>query len=201
MKDHKKGFTLIEIVTVLGLMAIILIIVLASLNQSRMNTRDNLRISNIETIRVALEEYRAFCGVFPATLELDADNGLNGMTCSHTFGEFIPEIPTAPTRNGDSLLVDGTVPTQSVFNGYFYAALSTSLNGPSCYEYHLGAELEFATNNEEDQSRYLSEDHDFEDGEGDYSYRCASSAPDFGSANPATDDLNGLYDFRSLNNH
>lgn len=196
-----KGFTLVELIVVVGLITILLVLVLSSFSKNRMKTRDNLRVAHIDTIRLALEQYRNSCGVFPATLEVEADNGRNG-TCDYKLGNFLPEIPTAPEREGNSLLISGTVPNAAVFNGYFYAGLSTGVDGVGpCYEYHLGAELEFATNNGQDSSYHLSEDHDFENEEGDFDARCAGSVNDFGSSNPATDDLNGLYDFRSTNNH
>ena len=200
MKHHlQRAFTLVELIVVVGLIAIILILILLSLSKNRMATRDNLRASHIETIRLGLESYRAQCGVFPATLEIDADNGRDG-TCAITFGDVLSEIPTAPNRDGDSLLIDDEVPSAAVFNGYFYAGLSTSVNGP-CYEYHLGAELELAENNGQDSSGFLDKDYDFEDNEGDYDSRCSGSVADFGSSSVADDDADGLYDFRSVNNH
>ena len=198
-RQNRRGFTLTEVLVVIGIFTILLIIILSNLGRNRMKTRDTIRVADMDTIRLALERYRATCGVFPATLELDAQNGRAG-TCTSTFGDFIPEIPVAPTRAGTSLLIDEAVSLGSVFNGYFYAGLSTSLNGP-CYDYHLGTELEFSENNGELTSGWLSKDHDYEAGEGAYDSQCNGSVADFGSLDSEVDDANGLYDFRSIDTH
>jgi len=198
MNKRIKGFTLVELMVIVGLIAIMLVLILISLNRSRVKARDNVRVADIQTIRLALEEYRAQCGVFPDALDLTANNGRRG-TCIITLGDVLGEIPTAPERSNASLLSTSVVSTASIVNGYFYAGLSTSINGP-CYDYHLGVELEFAENNSQNRSGYLDEDHDFEEGEGTYSRRCGV-APDFGSSNAVTDDLNGLYDFRSVDSN
>ena len=197
MFKQKKGFTLVEMLVVIGIFAVLLVLVLVNLNKNRLKARDNIRVSDINVIRLALEEYRATCGVFPATLEIGANNGRTG-TCSASLGDFIFEIPTTPTRSDDSLLVGtDTIHPSSIYNGYFYAGLSSSLNGP-CYEYHVGAELEFALNNDQDASSYLSEDHDAIRYAEPYRYQCAGSNRDFGRINLPHSDDNGLYDFRSV---
>ncbi len=199
MKKYTKGFTLVELMVIVGLIAVLLAVILVNLNKSRMRSRDNIRVAHIQTIRLALEEYRSACGVFPETLEITANNGRRG-TCLANLGDFIGQIPSAPERPNASLLSTSVVPAGSRFDGYFYAGLSSVPTGP-CYEYHLGVELEMAENNNQNPSSYLDEDHDFEDREGEFDHSCGSTpTSDFGTTNAATDDLNGLYDFRSVNN-
>jgi type II secretory pathway pseudopilin PulG len=198
---HTKGFTLIELIVIISLIAIMLILSLSSLSKSRVKVRDNIRVADIQTIRLALEEYRAQCGVFPKELSLSANNNRVGDFCIITFGDIIGQIPTAPARPNASQLSSTVVSSSSIVNGYFYVGLTSGTDGVGpCYDYHLGVELEFAENNGRDSSGYLNEDHDFVEREGLYDRRCGSS-PDFGSNNATTDDLNGLYDFRSANNH
>lgn len=201
MTNNKKGFTLAEVMVVVGLIGILLTMILINLNRNRIQTRDNMRVSDIQAIRLALEEYRASCGVFPATLELDASNTRNpSVDCNFQLGDFIPEIPTAPERANISQVLDnGVASSANVFNGYFYAALSTRANGP-CFEYHIATELEFAGDNGQDPSKYLSEDHDFIKEGGSFDHACAGSPEDFGDDSDALgDDELGLYDFRSTN--
>lgn len=190
------GFTLVEIMVVVTIIAILLVIVLTSIAQNKMKSRDNVRISHINTVRIALEEYRNACGVFPSSLEPTTNNGKNDMNCDYQFSDFLPVLPTIPAREGESLLVNSSVvPISSVYNGYFYSGLSTRTNGP-CYDYHIGVELEFSEENNEDVSRYLNEDHDYLKNEDPYTVHCGGSAVDFGGTSD-NGDSRGLYDFRS----
>lgn len=191
------GFTMVELIVIIALITILMVIVLGGLNRSRMKARDNVRVAGIQEIRLALEEYRARCGVFPESLDADTDNARTG-TCQTTLGEIISVIPTAPERPNASLLSSSTAPSGTYVNGFLYSGLSTDINGP-CYDYHIGVELEYAEDNGQDKSSYLNEDHDFEKGEGQYDERCGA-ALDFGSNNILDDDEKGLYDFRSVNN-
>lgn len=209
MRNTKKGFTLAEIMVVVGLIAILTTLILVGINRNKIQTRDNVRVSDIQSIRLALEQYRASCGVFPATLELDTNNTRTSLQpnssngCRFSLGDFIAEIPTAPVRSNTSQVISQGLANStnvfggdSTFGGYFYAGLSSRNNGP-CFEYHIAAELEYATNNDQEPSRYLSLDHDFANGEGTYDRACAGSPQDFGSNDALDDDVLGLYDFRS----
>lgn len=209
MKNTNKGFTLAEIMVVVGLIAILMTLILVGINRNKVQTRDNVRVSDIQSIRLALEQYRASCGVFPASLDLDTNNTRTSLQqsssngCRFTLGDFIPEIPTAPVRSNASQVINQGIANSAnvfggdtTFGGYFYAGLSSRNNGP-CFEYHIAAELEYAIDNDEEPSRYLSLDHDFAGGEGTYDRACAGSPLDFGSNNAENDDELGLYDFRS----
>lgn len=205
MRNTNKGFTLIELMVVVGLIAIMMTLILVNVRKNKVKTRDNIRIADIQSIRLALEEYRAACGVFPATLELDANNTRNNsVDCNFELGDFIPEIPTAPRRENISQVIDNGLASSanvfggdSTYGGYFYAALSTRPNGP-CFEYHLAAELEFAGDNGRDPSNYLMEDHDFVPDDGNFDDACGGSPQDFGGDATSEDDEVGLYDFRSI---
>jgi prepilin-type N-terminal cleavage/methylation domain-containing protein len=204
MKQNKNGFTLIELMVVVGLIAILLAMVLINLNKNRIRARDNIRVAHIQTIRLALEEYRAVCGVFPATLELDTNNTRTSLQqsssngCEFELGDFIPEIPTAPAlADGSQILADGVARNENVFGGYYYAGLSTQVNGP-CFEYHIAAELEFKAENGIVSSQYLSKDHDFIPDDGVFNHSCSNSPQDFGD-DAEDDDALGLYNFRSTN--
>ena len=208
MKKTNTGFTLAELMVVVGLIAILMTLVLINLNQNRVQTRDNLRVADIQSIRLALEQYRASCGVFPATLDLDTNNtrtslpqnSING-GCQFELGDFISEIPTAPRRSNVSQVIDNNVVDNNnifggdtTYGGYFYAGLSSRPDNGPCFDYHLAAELEYAEDNSETPSRFLEQDHDFAAGDAPFEYSCANSPNDFGDDD---DDDMGLYDFRS----
>lgn len=200
MNKHSKGFTIVELMVVVAIIAILLVIIISSISQNKMKSRDNIRIANVNTVRLALEEYRNACGEFPSSLRPTANNGKGGATCQYSFSDFMRVLPELPLRSGNSLLVGGSaVSTPSVYNGYFYAGISTYSQGP-CYDYHIGTELEFSEANGQNQSRYLSDDHDYLKNEDPYGFHCKSSAIDFGGSSTTSNaDAQGLYDFRSSN--
>ena len=76
---HKKGFTLIEIMVVVFIIGLLASIVTVSVNQSRIRGRDARRISDLDTIRNAVEMFaNQNNGTYPGT---------SGTTyCSVTIG-------------------------------------------------------------------------------------------------------------------
>lgn len=110
---RKKGFTLIELVVVIGLIALLATIVLSNLNGSRMKSRDVQRVSDINQIQKALQLYVTNQGKFPAELDL---------TTNPTFMALYPGTLKDPLGVA-----------------YKYVPLGGS---GACTGYHLGAVLE-----------------------------------------------------------
>lgn len=177
-----------EIIIVVAIIGIIMSLVLVSFGKQQKKGRDNVRVADIQNLRLALDSYRLNCGEFPARLDLAANNGCESGV---TFGDFILEIPVSPSyADGHNLF-----PTHG--QDYFYAGLSTTTNG-RCYEYHIATQLEYGADSnfaDGEQSALLSADHDFEKyGGSTYTKKCQSAQEDFVNAD---DDSYGLYDFRS----
>lgn len=112
----RKGFTLLEIIVVLGLFAILIGLVIANLETSKSKTRDNKRISDLQEIQLALELYFEQNLIYP--------NSLTDLTLA---AEFINKLPTPPAN-----------PNFPSVTSYMYAANGSSV----CAGYHLGAVLE-----------------------------------------------------------
>lgn len=117
-KIFKRGFTLIELMVVIAIIGVLSSIVLASLNSSRMKSRDTKRIADIKGLQTALEFYFDAKRRYPE--ELDADDFV---------GEFIPSEPTDPIKDSTGNAVRYKYATDS--NGEYY---------------HLGAALEDTSN-------------------------------------------------------
>ena len=63
----KKGFTLIEVLITVTILAILAMIGLATYAQSQRTARDGKRKADLQAIRSALEMYKADQGNYPAT--------------------------------------------------------------------------------------------------------------------------------------
>ncbi len=179
MKDIKKrAFTLVEMMVVIGLMAILLVLIVGNFSDQKKRSRDNLRISGMQNIRLALEEYKLTCGEYPKRLDPGVNNGRNNGTCPNgiTFEHFLPHPPKNP-KYAES----------PVYNDFYYRALSSASGGP-CYEYYLAVALE------NKESKELKKDHDWQK-KGSYTKTCRGAE----SGIEIHDDEEGWYDVMSQN--
>jgi general secretion pathway protein G len=120
-----RGFTMVELLIVIVIIGILSTISLFALAGTRESSRDARRKSDLESIRSALELYKADCGEYIPTLEFPAPgNQLTGATC--------------PTPNSNIYMqsVPGD-PLGSPVGTYYY-------NRPNANTYSLCARLEVA---------------------------------------------------------
>ncbi len=113
--NYKKGFSIAEIVVIVGIMAILTTLVYTSLDGSKKQSRDQKRVADISAVQLALEQFYARNKFYPENL--DTTN-------------------TAPT--------EGLVPRYlaSVPDGVKYAPLKINSNDSNCSFYHLYITLE-----------------------------------------------------------
>jgi len=100
----KKGFTLIEILVVIGMLTILFSIVLVAINPARQFSQANntKRRSDIATILNAVHQYAADNkGALPAAITTTSTNIGNGSgnidICSVLVTTYIAEMPVDPT--------------------------------------------------------------------------------------------------------
>lgn len=96
---NQRGFTLIELLVVISIITIIMAISIFGLTNARQSARDGRRKSDLETVRSALELYRADCGSYPGSLGTSI-RGANssGNTCL-TSTTYLQLVPTDPLGN------------------------------------------------------------------------------------------------------
>ncbi len=62
----RKGFTLIEVLIVVAIIGILTAILVVNYNEARKNSRDKVRKSDLKSLQLALELYKAQNGQYPA---------------------------------------------------------------------------------------------------------------------------------------
>lgn len=67
-KSLKKGFSIAEIVVVIGVMALLTTLIYTSLDGSKRQSRDQKRVAEISSVRLALEEFYARNKYYPGQL-------------------------------------------------------------------------------------------------------------------------------------
>lgn len=123
---RKNGFTLLELLIVIAIIGILASISFVALNGARTQGRDSRRKSDLETIRSALELYKADCNQYPASSSWPSvGNALTG-TCTGGSNTYLQKRP------GD--------PSGSTFGIYVYTPLPAT--GPPYTTYTLCSGLE-----------------------------------------------------------
>ncbi len=93
-----SGFTLLEILIVVIVLAILSTIVALNLNSMSDQTRTTVRRADINSIKKALEHYRAYAGTYPDSLaELTLPLTVPNTDPPETKGPFLNELSVDPT--------------------------------------------------------------------------------------------------------
>ncbi len=119
----QKGFTLLELLVVIGIIGLLASIIVVNLTGARRRARDTKRVADVRNIQTANEDYYGKYGKYPVTL---ADLVTGGQL------PMWPQDPLAPS---------GTSCTANSDSCYWYAYYTpTGASGPQSY--HIGASLE-----------------------------------------------------------
>lgn len=96
----KKGFTLIEILVAITIIGIIIGLSAFGLSGSRESARDATRKSDLESIRSALELYRADCNSYPPNSSVSVSSPIVGCPPinPNTYHSRVPDDPIAARR-------------------------------------------------------------------------------------------------------
>jgi prepilin-type N-terminal cleavage/methylation domain-containing protein len=92
----KKGFSLIELLVVVAIMAILIGLSAFGLQQARESARDGQRKSDLETIRTGLSFYRFDCNAYPIHTGSDFYTLFNpsfSSSCTGSTNTYIQKTP------------------------------------------------------------------------------------------------------------
>jgi len=121
----RQGFTLIEILIAVSIIAILSIIGIVSYQQINKRSRDTKRMSDLEQVRSALEMYKTDNGVYPGTSN-SADN-FETLSPNLDVGQaliptYMPAVPTDPKSDIRSYYYEPIANANSQIYGYCLCA-------------------------------------------------------------------------------
>ena len=116
LKNKSKGFTLVEVVIVIGIMGILSAIIYTSFDGAKAKSRDQQRIADISSIQLALEIYFNKYKQYPESLDSLQDD--------RTF-----TIPTPP-RSSEN------------YRSNYFPIKKTTATTERCISYHLWTTFE-----------------------------------------------------------
>lgn len=121
----KKGFTLVELLIVIGIISILIAMETFVFLNSQKTARDGKRKADLENVRAAIEQYRSTNNSYPASLAFNPSCKPNGSLNdgSNTYMNPLPSDPSCQLYH------------------YYYSA--TCAGTPLiCTDYTLGTRLE-----------------------------------------------------------
>lgn len=128
MKKSHKGFTVLELLIVIAIMCILMGLILVGLNAARSHSRDEDKVTNIQTVVVGITQFYDTCRSYPATLD-PATTCPSLNTSGKTLVDFIPDIASYNFNQTGS--------------DYAYTALTGDLTDQAdCTNFHIGVTLE-----------------------------------------------------------
>ncbi len=109
--SYRKGFTIIELMVVVAIIALLSGIIITSLTGSKAKSRDARRVSDVNQIQLALEQYFDRCGQYPNTITPANSNlttvtngcpSIGGVTISlASYISVIPKDPSSTVNSGN----------------------------------------------------------------------------------------------------
>lgn len=138
---NKKGFTLIEMLIVVTIIALLASLILVGMGGARAKTRDSRRIADLHNVMNALELYYAKYGYYP-TGTFSSSSGWDTFVSTLTSaGIGVSRVPRDPLDNSDYFYRYGGTETDYVLGALLEqedATLQEDVDGGSVYGVDCG---------------------------------------------------------------
>jgi len=145
IRIKQKGFTLVELLVVVGIIGILSTIATISFNSAQAKARDAKRVTDIKTVQAGLEYYSNEVGGYPASLATGMALGTAGSLSTGGGFAAIPSgnihinpVPGQPIPPDGTCAAGGAAPNGTTFatitagagNTYWYR--SANIDGSYC---------------------------------------------------------------------
>lgn len=97
--QNRSGFTLIELMVAIAIVAIVSVIGTALFGQAQKNARDGKRINEIGEIQNALEQYYATNNGYPALVAVNGSSNVSALTVLNSY--FSNNLPPSDPNTGE----------------------------------------------------------------------------------------------------
>jgi general secretion pathway protein G len=101
MQRNRDGFTLIELIIVIGIIAILATIMVAGVGISRSKARDARRASDVAQLRKAFTLHANTTGAYPLSIEgtcIDGSDAVTAALIDTQSMQNVPQDPVAPSQ-------------------------------------------------------------------------------------------------------
>lgn len=128
--SHKKGFTLIELILVMMLVAILAVALLGNYFSSLKKGRDARRKGDLTQVQKALELYFEDNGTYPVFTDIFGKKLCTTESCSGTDKTYMVKLPTDPNPDFVYKYVPQptTAPSSPSLYFYLYSYIENSLD-------------------------------------------------------------------------
>ena len=126
--EKKLGFTLIEILVVLSIIALLSSVALFSTLKARGAARDDIRVADLKRMQIAIELYKSETGVYPASCNAGTWGGnvKGSLKCSNGSTEYIVGLVSGGYIS--SLPKDSLANTYGATSNQGYVYVSDGIN-------------------------------------------------------------------------
>ena len=125
--SKKSGFTLVELMVVIAIIAILTGIIITNLVASKAKSRDAKRASDLSQIALAIEQFFDRCDVYPTTIVGDPTTITSTNCPSGVYlSNFISKIPTDPSSGASYGYATNPTNTDYVLHTTFESTNSVS---------------------------------------------------------------------------
>lgn len=128
MKKGQQGFTLIEILVAVSIIALLTVMGVTNFMVANKKARDGKRQGDLEQIRAALEIYRTDQRIYPTTAQFPAAGG----TLSFGTSTYMQNIPDDPVTGRDYRYTSATGATYTLCSALELGSGSVTGCGTGC---------------------------------------------------------------------